>query len=257
MGRHRRVRWLAAAVAVMGVAFAAPTGAIAADPNRWAEGTENMPEPPSAATLAKYRALNEHGAPVDESAATFDVTAAVITHTVYTRVAADEEYRAYYGSTGWKTFANSVVEYADDEMISLFGTDFYVQTFTSYDSYPDTSRSVCNLRTELDNEVSETGYDVVAGFSKNATSGSKGCAGGNTTITLWHGSATSTDERYAEWTVQRHEFSHLYGAPDRSTSLAGHPTDIMENQYQEPNYYCTTSGYNDWYIVYSNSDKYD
>ncbi len=99
-------------------------------------------------------------------------------------------------------------------------------------SYPDTSRSVCNLLSELEGDILRGSQDVVAGFGKNTTSGSKGCAQGNYTIVLWHTDPDPNNERFAEWTTQQHETSHTFGAPDRYPDPNNlHPNDVMEDQY--------------------------
>ena len=96
---------------------------------------------------------------------------------------------------------------------------------------------------------------MVVGFAKNSMPGSKGCHVAGYTVVGFHNSPNSTDERYGQWTVQRHEIGHEYGAPDRSGSV--HPDDLMENQYAEPNYLCTKAGYDDYFIIYSNQDLHD
>jgi hypothetical protein len=260
MFRYRRRRSVLALLVSGAVLVAIPGPVFGAEPDvhdhsaeRHVAGTETMPLPPNAKEMARLAALNGETGSVEGAQ---DITAAVTTHTVTVRASADEEYRSYYGSTGWKNYASSVVETADDYLFSQFGIDMVITNYLTWDSYPDSSRSSCNLWSELANEIPLEG-DVVVGFSKNATSGSKGCAGGNHTITLFHGDPDASGEKYAQWTVQRHEFAHLYGAPDRSPSLLNHPTDLMENQYEKPNFLCTTVGYNDWAKVSFNADKYD
>lgn len=255
MPLHRRLAVAAAASALVLPVTAGP--ALAADPPYDAplEATEQMAPIPTAAEMVRLVALN-HGPPVDERES--DITTMVVTHSVSVKLAADEEFRAYYGTSGWKSWAWSVVETADNEMYAEFGIDFVVSTYVGWDSYPDTSRSSCQLVTELRDDVSNGTSDTVAGFSKNATSGSKGCAfiGGRHTATLHHGSPTSSEEKYSQWTVQQHEFSHLFYAPDRSPEEY-HSLDVMENQYEKPNYWCRNIVFSDWGYVNSNSDIFD
>lgn len=257
---------MAIALATAAVMTWSPPGSVVgATPANIGIPKESMPLPPSDGDLAKFRAINEAAAGLDglpEGSA--DVTTSVVTHTVYARVAADEEYRSHFGSscagsTCWQNFSNSVVESADDYLFSLYGIDVYVTSYYSgWTSSPNTSRDACTLLSDLVAHVPQGTYDVVLGYSKNASQGGKGCSVGDYTITLWHGAATGADERYAEWAVQRHEIAHLYGAPDRYPDLGNvHPMDLMENQYLEPDYLCTNIRFDDYYIVYSDASKYD
>lgn len=259
MFRYRRRRSVLALFVSLVVVAAIPGPILGAEPDghdhsteRHVDGTENMPLPPTAKEMARLVALNDE--PGNDEGAQ-DITAAVTTHTVTVRATADEEYRSYYG-TGWKNYASNIVETADDYFYAEFAIDMVITNYITWVSYPNTSRSSCNLLSELANEIPLEG-DVVVGFSKNATSGSKGCAGGNYTITLFHGSSTAERERFGQWAVQRHEIAHLYGAPDRSPELLNHPTDLMEDQYAAPNYLCKTVGYNDYAKVSFNAAKYD
>ena len=105
-----------------------------------------------------------------------DVTTAVTTHTVHVGAAADEEYRAKYGSSGWLTEVNpghrNGRQLHADVIRDQHGSS---SSFVNYDSGPDASRSACNVRTELATEIGLAGYDMVAGFSTNGTSGPTGC----------------------------------------------------------------------------------
>src|SRR5688572_29718592 len=139
-----------------------------------------MPLPPTAKEMARLVALYDE--PGNDEGAQ-DITAAVTTHTVTVRATADEEYRSYYG-TGWTNYVSNIVETADDYFYAEFGIDMDITSNVTWDSSPDTSRSSCNLVSELVNEIARSG-DVVLGFSKNATSGSKGCASGNHSVTLF------------------------------------------------------------------------
>ncbi len=260
MFRYRRRRSLLALLVSGAFLVAIPGTTLGAEPDghdhsaqRHVDGTEKMPLPPTDKEMARLVALNDE--PGNDEAAQ-DITAAVTTNTVTVRATADEEYRSKYGSTAWKTYASNIVETADDYFFAEFGIDLVITNYVTWDSSPDTSRSACNLRSELANEIPLNG-DIVVGFSKNATSGSKGCSGGNHTITLFHGSSTADRERFGQWAVQRHEVAHLYGAPDRSTTLLNHPTDLMEDQYAAPDFLCTTVGYNDYATVSFNQAKYD
>ena len=258
----KRLRWPAATIAAaLTIILCRAPATVAADPDAQAThvgGTEVMAPAPSSAELGRLASLYPKRQPTiegegDPSA----IAAAVTTHNVYVKSAADEEYRAFYGSGAWQQWTNSIVEYADDRLWTEFGINYTVREYQNWDSYPDTSRSVCNLLSELEADILRGTQDVVAGFGKNATSGSKGCAQANHTIVLWHTDPDPNNERFAEWTTQQHETSHTFGAPDRYPDPNGlHPNDVMEDQYHYYNKWCTKAGYNDWGIVNSHAGKY-
>jgi hypothetical protein len=186
-----------------------------------------------------------------------DISTAVVTHTVWTRIVADEEWRSFYGSA-WATEAQSRVEQADNGLFDEFGIDFRNYATGTWTTSPNTARTICNIRTELASDIPVGDADVVSGFSNNALSGgSHGCAGGNHEVVDLHGSTTS-QRVYNVWTTTQHEYSHFFGAPDRYPDTNNvHPNDVMEDHYNFPSIWCTKAGYNDWGIVNSNSDKYD
>ena len=119
------------------------------------------------------------------------------------------------GSGAWQQWTNSIIEYADDHLFTEFVLMMRSESMRIGNSYPDTSRSVCNLLSYPEGDILRGSQDVVAGFGKNTTSGSKGRAQGNYTIVLWHRDPDPNNERFAEWTTQQHETSHTFGAPDR------------------------------------------
>jgi hypothetical protein len=260
MRQHRRSLVATAGAALLLSLIAGPT-ALAGDPDGRAAvrgGSEQMAPVPDPAELGRLAALYPKRAPTIEGQGDpSTIAAAVTTHNVYVKSVADEEYRAYFGSGAWQQWTNSIIEYADDELYVQFGINYTVREYLNWDSAPDTSRSVCNLLSELETDSAPGTQDVVAGFSKNATSGSKGCAQGNYTIVLWHTDPNVNNERFAEWTTQQHETSHTFGAPDRYPDPNNlHPNDVMEDQYHFYNTWCTKAGYNDWGIVNSHAGKY-
>lgn len=184
-----------------------------------------------------------------------------MTHTVYAKIAADEEYRSFYGST-WLTTARNAMESADNAMNTEFGIDFVYSSSVSWDTSFDTQRPICGrsdgLLEELQRDVLRGSADVVVGFTKNSLLGSShGCAGGNHALLHLHGS-TSTARTYNSWVTLQHEFSHFYGAPDRYPDSGNdHQNDVMEDHYNYPDFWCEQPGYQDHGIVYAFRDKYD
>jgi hypothetical protein len=200
-------------------------------------------------------ALYDH-APRQENVG--DVSALVVTHTVYVKLALDEEWRSYYGANAF-TVANNALEAADDEMYSQFGINMYWNSSYNWDTSPDTARNQCDIFAEMgpghDDIPLGAGNDVVVGYSKNA-GGSGGCADtpGNHALIKWESTALG------RWEVSQHEFSHMFGAPDRygpCCDYPNHPTDVMENQYEEPNFWCTAIGYADWLIMSNGAGRFD
>lgn len=222
----------------------------------WVPGTERLPPPPTGREADRLALLNPQE-PVDEQSG--DISAAVTVHSVFFRAAADDEWRAFYGGN-WLTEARSRVEAADNAMYSQFGIDFVYHSSFIYDSAPDTTRAICNssndLLDELVAKVPRGSADVVAGFTNNAATG-VGCAVGNHTLMKLHGSTTA--QRVANvWKTAQHEFSHLFGAPDRYPDPGNfHTNDVMENQYANADYWCTQTHYEDWSFLWANRGKYD
>jgi hypothetical protein len=96
------------------------------------------------------------------------------------------------------------------------------------------------------------------GFAKNSSTNYAGCAevNGDEAEVNWNSSS------YNRWVTTQHEVSHLFAAPDRYPDpLNLHTMDVMENQYEKPDYWCT------WYqgsytssdngILYDHSGKFD
>lgn len=236
---------------------AVPGSTLAAKPHidpAWVDGTESMPPPPTGIEAERLAALH-NDPPKDELSG--DITTAVVTHTVSARVAIDEEWNSWYGSAA-ASEANSRMEKADDAMFTQFGINFVRSATYNYTSSPNTARSICNLVAELVTKVPRGTGDVVVGYVNNAMSGSQyGCASGNHTIVKLHGSTTAS-RVFNVWTTSQHEFSHLFGAPDRYPDPNGlHTDDVMEDHYNNPEFWCTQAGYNDWGKVNSNAGKYD
>lgn len=104
MGSSRRVA-LPCMLTIALMLQAAPVAAATPEPNERALPltTGPHPSPPTGAELDRLVALNDR-APVDELDG--DVTAMVVTHTVHVKIAADEEWRSYYGSNAF-TVANN------------------------------------------------------------------------------------------------------------------------------------------------------
>ncbi len=256
----RTVGTRAATAAVSAVLMLGSLGGgsvVAADKAAWVPGTESMPPAPTGAQADRLAALY-NVKPVNEMAG--DVTVAVVSHVVWAKVAADEEWGAFYGNA-WQTQAEARMESADDALYLQFGIDFQRYAFYAWDSGPDTSRPICGsggLLEEMMNEIGGPGSaDVITAFTNNASSGSAGCASGNHTIVKLHGSTTAQRE-YNVWATARHEYSHQFGAPDRYPDPNNlHTNDIMEDHYNYPNLWCTQPGYNDWGIVNSHRTKYD
>jgi len=217
-----------------------------------------MPPPPPSA-------INERLAKLHNAPPVIEVgnAAAVTTHIVWAMVAGDEEWQSFYGAS-WGSQAELRMETADDQMYTQFGIDFrrFGGGWYGWTSSPNTSRPICGsggLLEELKSDLPRiSGADVVVGYTNNAMSGSShGCASVNHTIVKLHGSSTAQRE-YNVWTTSQHEFSHLYGAPDRYPDPSNlHTNDVMEDHYNYPNIWCTQAGYNDKGIVASHASKYD
>ena len=211
--------------------------------------TESHPPPPSIQpdTLAARAAALTAG--TNESSG--DVSAMVVTHAVYARVAGDEEWRQRFG-TGWEEQARAAMETADNEMFAEFGIDFRVWGYAAWITTDDSPRGICDLLGELGTDVSVSGADVVVGYVDNATSGrSYGCAASRKTIVKWHGFDNV-------WKTSQHEFSHLFNAPDRYPDPEGrHNTDVIEDHYNYADYWCYQAGYYDWGRVKNAAGYYD
>jgi hypothetical protein len=220
----------------------------------WVPGTESLPPAPTGKESERLQALH-YQAPVDEMAG--DISTTLVTHTVYARVTGDEEWRSFYGAN-WMSEAEARMEAADNAMFSQFGIDFVELNFWAWDSAPDSSRPICNtgLLEELVADVPRGSADVVVGYTNNTTSGT-GCSVGNHTLVKLHGSTTAS-RIFNVWTTSQHEFSHLFGAPDRYPDPGNfHTNDVMENQYTNPDFWCTQTHYEDWSFLWANKAKYD
>lgn len=205
---------------------------------------------PTGAELARLVALHDH-APRLEGVG--DISTLVVTHSISVKLATDEEWRAYYG-TNSMTVANNALEAADNAMFSEFGIDFYWYTTYDWDSAPDSARSSCSLLGELASDASPGTADVLLGFAKNLANSGAGCAEvpGDEAEVNWNSSS------YNRWVTTQHELSHLFGAPDRYPDPDNlHANDVMENQYDAPDFWCTGIGYWDWLIVRDSAGKFD
>ena len=175
------------------------------------------------------------------------MTLAVTTHQVAIRVAGDEEWRAFYGTTNWDNRAEDAIEAADNSMITKFGIDLIALKFYNWDSAPDTG--TCSQVLNDLKLVSKNGNDVVMGFSKQAFSAG-GCEQGDYALIRYQGPSN-------DWKVTQHEMSHLYGADDVAGGTATHPNDVMEDPYNGYNTWCTTVAWHHFQTVSLNSGKYD
>lgn len=257
MPRTLRLRFGGAAAAAI-ILLGVPAASIASaaqppPPTAFVDGTESMPPPPTGAKAERLATLNAEP-PTIESAG--DISATVVTHTVWTRIVADEEWRSFYG-TAWATEAQSRVETADNALFSQFGIDFRNFFTGTWTTSPNTARGICNILSELQADIPLGDADVVSGFTNNAVTGSShGCAGGNHEVVHLHGSTTA-QRVYNVWVTVQHEYSHFFGAPDRYPDPNNlHTNDVMEDHYNFPSIWCTQAGYNDWGIVNSNRAKY-
>lgn len=212
------------------------------------------PSPPSGAELSRLVALNDQ-VPVDERKG--DITATVVTHTVYVKIAADEEWRSYYG-IGDFTKANDAIEVADGAMYSEFGVDLVWWSYANWDSSPDSGDvDACDLLNDLKADLSPGTADVLIGFAKNYSNNYGGCAeiNGDEAEVNWNPSS------YNRWVAAQHEVSHLFGLPDRYPDPNNrHIDDVMENPYTAPDFWCSYyagSGYGDRGIFAQNAGKFD
>lgn len=220
----------------------------------WIPGTESMPPAPTGKE-AQRLALLHWTEPTLETEG--DISALVVTHSVWAKVAADEEWRSFYGSS-WASEANARMETADNAMFTEFGIDFRVYSNATWTTSPNTSRGLCgSILPELVSDIPLGDADVVIGYTNNLSSGSPGCAQSNHTTIKLHG-ANTTERVSNVWKTSQHEFSHFFGAPDRYPDPWNeHPMDVMESQYAGANYWCTAMQYLDWNRVNDNAGKYD
>jgi hypothetical protein len=211
------------------------------------------PSPPTGAELDRLIALNDQ-APVDELEG--DVTAMVVTHTVYVKIAVDEEWRDYYGQTAF-TPANSAIESADNAMYTEFGVNLVKYQTAYWDSSPDSGDvDACDLLNDLAADLNPGTSDVLIGFAKNYSNNYGGCAelNGDEAEVNWDSGS------YGRWVRTQHEVSHLYGLPDRYPDSGNmHRDDVMENAYTDPSFWCQyfNMGDGDWQIFHSMADKFD
>jgi len=179
---------------------------------------------------------------------TGDITAAVVTHTVTTRVAGDDEWRASYGTPDWQDEAELRVETADDKLFANWGIDFVVNEYVNWDTN-DAQRDLCGLIwPEFNSEIGLNGRDVAVGFLKNPATGAAGCTAANKVIARYQSSTV-------DWKLTRHEFSHLYGLDDVHSAM--HPDDIMEDPYGYPNTWCGNATWHHFQTMGLNADNYD
>lgn len=177
---------------------------------------------------------------------------AVTTHLVVTKVAADEEWRTFFGSTNWDDAARDRLEAADNQMYTNWGIDIVVTSYVPWDSNPDSGASCGVLLYDARADVGRGTSDVVAAFTLQDT-GSGGCTDGSWAILIDYQSSS------ADWKVTQHELSHLYGASDVYGQENVHPNDVMENPYADPNKWCTylQGSWNHFGTISLNSGKYD
>lgn len=172
------------------------------------------------------------------------------------KLAADEEWRAYYGSNAF-TVANSSLEAADDAMYAEFGVDLYWYQTVNWDSSPDSGNvDACTLLDDLRVDLSPGSSDVLLGFAKNYSTNYSGCAErpGDEAEVSWNSSS------YNRWVTTQHEVSHLFGLPDRYPDPNHvHVDDVMENQFTTPDYWCTTipGGNPDWLLFYQARGRFE
>lgn len=182
----------------------------------------------------------------------------VVTHTVYVKIAVDEEWRSYYPTNAF-TVATSTMEAADNAMFSEFGVNLVRYQTANWDSSPDSGDvNACDLLGDLMADLSPGTSDVLLGFAKNYSNNYGGCAerGGDEAEVNWNPSS------YSRWVVTQHEVSHLFDLPDRYPDPSDmHIDDVMEDPYNSPDWWCNWyqggSNQSDWWIFYNNSSKFD
>ena len=245
--QHLSTRRLAALAAALALILVVVPTASAADPSVPILDTiATQPYPGKLSDGPVQRAALAAMA-IDERAG--DITTAVVTHTVYARVAGDEEWRSSFG-TSWTSEADYRLETADNAMFTNWGIDFVSQEYVNWDNN-DASAPVCNFMAEFLSEVPLNGKDVAVGFMKNPTSSQAGCASGNSVLIKYQSSAV-------DWKVTQHEFSHLFGASDTAYGDPTHPYhDVMDDLYNNPDRWCTTNGWWHSQIIDGNKSKYD
>lgn len=181
-----------------------------------------------------------------------DITTQLVTHVVQIRVTADEEWRAFFGSS-WTGAANNRLEEADNAFFSAFGIDFSAAAYVDWWDSADGTRAICTIFNEMSAEITHGGWDVVYGFTKNPYSGGAGCASGNNNKGL-----TGYQSYDSDWKVTQHEFGHIYNVPDRygQPDSAQHPDDVMEKIYTHYNIWCVTAPWDDDGRIYNNRFKF-
>lgn len=211
------------------------------------------PSPPTGAELKRLAALNDQ-APVDELEG--DITTMVVTHTVWVKLAADEEWRSYYGVESF-TVAYNTMEAADNAMFSEFGVDLRRNATANWDSSPDSGDvDACDLLNDLKADLSPGTSDVLIGYAKNYSNNYSGCAeiNGDEAEVNWSSSS------YNRWVTTQHEVSHLFNLPDRYPDPNNsHTMDVMENQFEKPDFWCTAIpfGPDDHLLFELYADKFD
>lgn len=176
-----------------------------------------------------------------------DISAAVVTYTVTARVAADEEWRSYYG-TSWQNVASNRVNTADAALYDYWGINFVIEQYVIWTSNPSGTRDLCgSIYPEFVTDVPLSGRDVAIGFVKNASTGAAGCAQGDKFIVKFQSPSN-------DWKVARHEMAHLFG--NDHASGAAHPNDIMENLYEYPDTWCDIQPWYHYRQMDENADRY-
>jgi hypothetical protein len=182
-----------------------------------------------------------------------EISAAVVTHKVYVKLAADEEWRSYYGTSAYSTAA-ATMESADNALLSEFGIDLTHYQTSNWVSNPGGARNACDLLADLKADLSPGASDILLGFAKNYSSNYSGCAelNGDEAEVNWNSSS------YNRWVTTQHEVSHLFNAPDRYPDpFNQHQLDVMENQYESPGFWCSQGGFDDHGRVQANATKFD
>lgn len=241
----RATKQLFALVAATAIALSLPGSTLAAKPqpilgSSYAYPGKLVDGPEQQALLMELA--------VEESAG--DIAAAVVTHNVSPRIAADEEWRAFYGAN-WQSQARARLEAADNAMAQQFEIDIRTDlaSYANWDS-SDGAKKVCDFIGEFQNEITVSTKDIVTGFMKNVTTGSAGCAQGNHFLVLYQSST-------ADWKVTQHEASHLFGATDVGLGNNFHNDDVMEDIYNHPDYWCSSQGWYHHKVMATNAGKYD
>ncbi len=132
------------------------------------------------------------------------------TVTVYVWIAADEEYRDYFGDN-WETQAYNIIESADNAFFSDHDINFIVGKYSEWDSNDNVhdSRLLGEVQEETGWNSNQQGNDMLAAFTNQPTD-SRGWSelGGDAWI-MKHQITSGWD-----WHLAQHESSHNYYCPD-------------------------------------------